>query len=157
MIVLLSLLAVGFIAGTCSGQIETAQLTLVRLTDAVNDTVSEKVSYMLVITLTRSKLQGAVCLDGSPPGYYFRPGSSDGENKWIVHLMGGGWCSSLEDCVERTGSLFGTTSPEFWPDSAPAVFFGGFLSNLESFNPYFYTWNLVFAIYCDGGSFAGNV
>ena len=36
---LLSLLAVGFIAGTCSGQSETAQL--VRLTDAVNDTVSE--------------------------------------------------------------------------------------------------------------------
>ena len=35
--------------------------------------------------------------------------------------------------------------------------FGGVLSDLENVNPYFYNWNSVFAVYCDGSSFAGNV
>eukprot|EP00897_Mesotaenium_endlicherianum_P010820 jgi/Mesen1/9767/ME000007S09829 len=28
--------------------------------------------------------EGAVCLDGSAPGYYFRPGSGSGNASWII-------------------------------------------------------------------------
>jgi len=33
----------------------------------------------------------AVCNDGSPYGYYFRP-SSCGSDVWVLHLEGGFWC-----------------------------------------------------------------
>ena len=43
------------------------------------------------ILLTDAAKSGAVCLDGSPGGFYLRRGSA---NKWIVFHQGGGWCGS---------------------------------------------------------------
>ena len=34
--------------------------------------------------------------------------------------------------------------------------FHGFLSDNATVNPDFYNWNMVFLMYCDGSSFAGN-
>lgn len=31
----------------------------------------------------------AQCLDGSPGGFYFSPGSGSGANNWIIHTQGG--------------------------------------------------------------------
>ena len=94
-----------------------------------------------------------MCLDGSAPGYYIRPGAGDSTEKWIVHLMGGGWCrKGLEDCYNRTRTEYGTT--KLWPDSLPL---DGFLSDDPAVNPDFHNWNMVYVIYCDGSSFAGNV
>ena len=92
-----------------------------------------------------------MCLDGSPPGYYMRPGTGDGANKWVLHLMGGGWCLSSEDCFNRSTTTFGSTA--FWPQTLD---FTGIFSNDEDINPDLYNWNAVFVIYCDGGSFAGD-
>lgn len=39
----------------------------------------------------------ALCLDGSPGGYYFRPGHGAGVTKWTIYYKGGGWCP-LEPC-----------------------------------------------------------
>ncbi|KAM0884148.1 hypothetical protein ACQ4PT_031188 [Festuca glaucescens] len=33
--------------------------------------------------------KGAVCLDGTPPGYHLQRGSGDGANKWLIHLEDG--------------------------------------------------------------------
>ncbi|CAI5535108.1 unnamed protein product [Closterium sp. Naga37s-1] len=44
------------------------------------------------LTLLANNSYGARCLDGSPPGYYFRPGSGEGADAWHVHLPMGGWC-----------------------------------------------------------------
>lgn len=35
---------------------------------------------------------GAMCLDGSPVGLYFQPGSGLDANNWMVYFQGGGWC-----------------------------------------------------------------
>ena len=80
-----------------------------------------------------------------------RPGSGEGANKWILHLMGGAWCFNISDCASRSVTMTGTTT--LWPETAE--FFGVF-SNDTRVNPDFYNWNHVFLIYCDGGLFAGN-
>jgi hypothetical protein len=33
-----------------------------------------------------AKEKGAVCLDGTPPGYHWLPGFGEGSDKWLVHL-----------------------------------------------------------------------
>ena len=92
-----------------------------------------------------------MCLDGSPPGYYMRPGSGEGANKWILHLMGGAWCASTNDCYLRSFTIFGTTT--LWNETTEIF---GIFSDDPAVNPDFYNWNGVFLLYCDGGSFAGD-
>lgn len=96
--------------------------------------------------------KGAVCLDGSPAGYYYRMGSGSGAMKWILHMEGGGWCFSFEDCYNRSKTDLG--SSKHWAPSAAGP---GFLSDDINVNPDFYNWNVVYLKYCDGASFAGNV
>lgn len=43
-----------------------------------------------LIMLPDSANADAVCLDGTPYGVYFYPGSGDGANKWLVYFQGGG-------------------------------------------------------------------
>ncbi len=93
-----------------------------------------------------------MCLDGSPPGYYFRPGSGSGANRWILHLMGGGWCFlGVEDCYNRSLTLYGSTK-----DWNSTLTLNGALSPDMTVNPSFYNWNTVFFIYCDGASFSAD-
>ncbi|OIT28141.1 PREDICTED: pectin acetylesterase 7-like isoform X2 [Nicotiana attenuata] len=94
--------------------------------------------------------KGAVCLDGSPPAYHFEPGFGDGVGKWLVHLSGGAWCTTVEECLNRSKSDFGSSNymKPWW--------FQGIYSKTRSVNPDFYNWNKVFVRYCDGGAFTGN-
>ena len=102
-------------------------------------------------------LQGAVCLDGSPPGYYIRPGQGSGANKWIFHLARGGLCYDINDCYNRSFMWLGSST--FWDpiDPPPRNPFFGFLSDNSTINPDFYNWNTIYAMNCDGASFAGNM
>ena len=56
--------------------------------------------------------RGAVCLDGSPAGYYFAPAPPGSRNstKWVWFLMGGGWCQNETDCSHRASHGVGATS-----------------------------------------------
>ncbi len=81
-----------------------------------------------------------------------RAGSGDGANKWVLYLMGGGWCFSTTECYERSLTASGSTGRD-WP---PTIEFPGILSSNAEVNPDLYNWNVVFLIYCDGGSFAGD-
>ena len=59
---------------------------------------------------------GAKCLDGSPPGYYFRPASTPaGKNKWKIHFRGGGWAFTAAEAYGRTMTNAGS-SKYFFPD-----------------------------------------
>ena len=78
-------------------------------------------------------------------------GSSD-SSKWIIHMAGGGYCTSKDDCVQRSYTYLG--SSKSWPEM---IFVEGFLSDNCSENPYFCGWSMVFIPYCDGAFFAGNV
>ena len=97
---------------------------------------------------------GAVCIDGSIPGYYFREGSGDGVNKWIIHLHGGAWCYDPETCFRRSYSILGSTN--HWSAENITNFFQGILSGNRETNPYFSNWNVIVQSYCDGGLFSGR-
>ena len=114
--------------------------------------------------------QGAVCLDGSPAGYYVHYGKYIGTilksynfiyflgttmpKKWIIHLQGGAWCYDEDDCVSRTKTIFGSSKD--WKDCFDD-FSPGVMSDDCKVNPHFCGWSMVYVGYCDGASFAGNV
>lgn len=43
------------------------------------------------VMLTDAAKHGAVCLDGSPGGYFLKRGDPQ---RWILFMQGGGWCTS---------------------------------------------------------------
>lgn len=97
---------------------------------------------------------GAVCMDGSRPGYYLRKGFDSGADKWIIHLHGGAWCYNLQTCYKRRNTILGSTKGYSREDISK--FFHGILSKNADENPYFYKWNIAVLSYCDGGLFSGN-
>lgn len=95
--------------------------------------------------------KGAVCLDGTLPGYHIHPGSGSGANSWIIQLAGGGWCNNVSSCLWR--KTIGLGSSTYMEKFLP---FNGILSNKAEHNPDFFNWNRVKVRYCDGSSFAGE-
>ncbi|KAM7518663.1 hypothetical protein LguiB_017625 [Lonicera macranthoides] len=112
-----------------------------------------KVSSGVRVTLLKSAVaKGAVCLDGSAPAYQFDEGFGEGVSNWLVHLQGGAWCESPEECMKRTHNRYGLGS-SFRIKRGK---FKGILSKKQEYNPNFYNWNRVLVKYCDGSSFTGN-
>ena len=94
----------------------------------------------------------ALCLDGTPGGFYFAPATNPAHNhSWHIHIEGGGWCYTLEDCWLR--SKEGLGSSKGWGPFSAGI--GGIGSMNCSINPEFCGFNRVFLKYCDGGSQAG--
>ncbi|XP_006340065.1 pectin acetylesterase 7-like [Solanum tuberosum] len=113
------------------------------------------VGYGLQINITvldNATTQGAVCLDGSPPAYYFDKGFDTGLSNWIIFLDGGGWCESISDCKNRSITEKGSSK-----NMKNQSQFAGILHNTPQQNPDFYNWNRVWVNYCDGSSFTGDV
>merc|ERR1711959_759245 len=106
----------------------------------------------LELLLGRALKEGAVCLDGSPSGYWYRPGSGAGANNWIVFLEGGGWCYDEKACLYRSGTFLGSSTQ--WPATRPVD--RPLFSADHNVNPDFYDWNIVDVGYCDGASFSGD-
>ncbi|XP_022792436.1 pectin acetylesterase 7-like [Stylophora pistillata] len=102
--------------------------------------------------LTNASNKGAVCLDGSPPGIYFRNGTGSDRSKWIVFFQGGAWCHDAETCSERSSTALGSSKcyRRYLSDVQ------GLLSSQTRNNPDFYKWTGVYVPYCDGSSFTGN-
>ncbi|KAK4802346.1 hypothetical protein SAY86_000549 [Trapa natans] len=109
--------------------------------------------YPVKITyLTEAVAKGAVCLDGSPPAYHFSQGFGAGVNNWLVFFEGGGWCSSVADCLARRDTRLGSSKY-----MTKELSFSGIFSNKQNYNPDFYNWNKVKVRYCDGSSYTGDV
>lgn len=105
-----------------------------------------------VVSKTQASQRGAVCLDGSPPGFYFRKASDlAATNKWVVYMQGGAWCSSPQSCASRATGHLGNSST--FP---PTYHIEGMLDDDLHKNPTFGTWNHVVLAYCDGASFSGD-
>lgn len=123
-------------------------------TESNNQHDQERRSYsknVELVMLPFAVKQGAVCLDGSPPGYYFRQGHGTGNDNWIIHFFGGAWCFDEESCLQRSKTRLGSSN--FFPPHPPTL--QGILSEDDKVNPDFYNWNLVLLCYCDGASFTG--
>eukprot|EP01084_Bolivina_argentea_P105426 188781_1 len=104
---------------------------------------------------------GAVCIDGSVPVFYWRPGKDDGLNKFVIYFDGGGWCDGLKEkvsypcqdsCVHRATSQFGTSTGYAQYMNTDT----GCMSTDSSINPLSYNWNVVLVKYCDGSSYNSN-
>ncbi|KAM5560860.1 pectin acetylesterase 12-like [Rosa sericea] len=95
--------------------------------------------------------KGAVCLDGTLPGYHLHRGYGSGANSWLIQLEGGGWCNTIRNCVYRKTTRRG--SSKFMEKQ---LLFTGILSNKAEENPDFFNWNRVKLRYCDGASFSGD-
>ncbi|CAH2051608.1 unnamed protein product [Thlaspi arvense] len=107
---------------------------------------------MVGITLVQAAAaKGAVCLDGSVPGYHLYRGYGSGANNWIIQLQGGAWCDSVQNCEYRKKSGYGSSTL-----MEKVLAFTGILSNKAAENPDFYNWNKVKVRYCDGASFGGD-
>ena len=91
----------------------------------------------------------ALCLDGSPPGYYWRQGTS---TRLLIGLLGGGWCSDPHDCLARSRTVYGSSSK--WPKTIDGM---GVTSADARSNPAFADWSVAFLWYCDGTSYSSDL
>lgn len=96
----------------------------------------------------------AVCLDGSPAGFYWRAGSGADANKWVIFFEGGGWAVSPNDAYSRSLGPLG--SSKSWASSTSAWVWEGLLNPDCAVNPTFCHWTTVYNMYCDGASWSGN-
>eukprot|EP00440_Ansanella_granifera_P054762 gb/GFBE01059367.1/.p1 GENE.gb/GFBE01059367.1/~~gb/GFBE01059367.1/.p1 ORF type:complete len:400 (+),score=85.60 gb/GFBE01059367.1/:1-1200(+) len=101
----------------------------------------------------------AVCMDGSPAGYYWKPAASEeGKSLWIVYLQGGGWCYDEASCRDRCGSPQAPytadnklCSSKEWPSEMPVVglFYDESSAKLRDANK-------VFVHYCTSDAHMGD-
>ncbi|KAI8014382.1 Pectin acetylesterase 8 [Camellia lanceoleosa] len=108
--------------------------------------------YVGITYVQNAVAKGAVCLDGSPPAYHLDKRFGSGINNWLVHFEGGGWCNNVTTCLARKNTRLGSSK-----QMANQLAFSGLLSNLQKFNPDFYSWNRIKVMYCAGSSFTGDV
>ena len=99
-------------------------------------------------TLVHLSNQSAVCLDGTPAGYYFSQGDS---KTFVFFLEGGGLCSNRQDCIERTKTDLGSSTG--WGQS---ITLGGIQSADPQANPFFANATQVFIPYCSGDVHSGT-
>ena len=95
--------------------------------------------------------KGAVCLDGSPQAFYLRAPLSPaptGKSTFVIFMEGGGWCGSDGNCYSRSLGDLGS-SKGYSPLSRSFEGTGLFDDFPHA--------NVVYAKYCDGGSFTGDV
>lgn len=104
--------------------------------------------------LTPKQAGDGVCLDGSPPGFFYSPAPMGGgrNDSWLLHLDGGGWCTDPEACRVRSKLPKGTSIGWKWPPDQ-----AGILHTKAARNPTFYGFHKVVLKYCDGASFSGHV
>ncbi|CAI5497743.1 unnamed protein product [Closterium sp. Naga37s-1] len=112
-----------------------------------------------LILAEEGRAEGAVCLDGSAPGFYYRKGYGSGSDNWVLFFEGGAWCASPHACEYRARMHLGSTKHarsvgEMLDRQNGSM--QGMLSGNRTVNPDFYNWNAVYFIYCDGGSFSGH-
>jgi hypothetical protein len=111
----------------------------------VDDTLS-----LRLLTDPSSVLAGAVCLDGSPAGYYYRSGVGANASRFLVSLVGTGWCTSLLSCEERARTAIG--SSKTWDTEVSGY---GIANSSAEHNPTFSGWSVAYVNSCDGAFFLG--
>ncbi|KAK7486588.1 hypothetical protein BaRGS_00022113 [Batillaria attramentaria] len=106
---------------------------------------------LVILPTEFAQARGALCLDGSPPAYYYRQSIVPAVRFWIIHLQPGGWCTTPHDCFERSTTPLGSSM-----ETEISTNLKGIMSSDCDINPDFCIWHIVDFLYCDGGSFLGN-
>ena len=114
----------------------------------------------------------AVCLDGTPAGYYWKPATPalapplstsstsnhppSPSNVWIIHLQGGGWCYDAASCKHRCGTPASPNTANPLCSSTtfpPSKALGGIF---WAHNPTLRSSNKVFVPYCTSDGHMGD-
>ncbi len=99
----------------------------------------------------------ALCNDGTPAYYIFRPGFGAGAKRWHVFLEGGGSCNDGEACAQRYRTSRGLMSSSQATDGALYTqTLHGAKSPSPMENPDFYDANLVQIHYCSSDHWTGD-
>jgi len=103
---------------------------------------------------------GAMCNDGSPGIFYFRPYvGEENRNRWVIQLKGGGVCDSPQSCADRwcaEGTNFGMNTMSSITSPRVGIDGHGILNrNQASLNPWA-KYNHVFIHYCSSDQWMGN-
>jgi hypothetical protein len=72
-----------------------AALAVVKHADHVGiDFDTPEAAQFNLVMLPNSAEEGAVCIDGTPIGFYWQEGSGLDAYNWMVYFEGGGWVRS---------------------------------------------------------------
>lgn len=93
---------------------------------------------------------GAVCLDGTPAGYYWRRGRGSDASKFLISLVGTGWCTDFATCTERAQTAIGSSAT--WEREVHGY---GIVNASSEHNPTFSSWSVAYVASCDGAFFLG--
>ena len=117
------------------------------------------------VVLDADEFPDATCSDGTQGVFYVRPGSNGDENRWVIHLQGGGGCRDYDTCLERwcgqQGNLPYTAnkmSSDWNADKItdlPEHVVGTGIQAPIAANE-FSDWTHVFAYYCSSDSWQGR-
>jgi Pectinacetylesterase len=117
------------------------------------------------VVIDATEFPEATCSDGTPGVFYVRPGSLGDEDRWVIHLQGGGTCRDFESCLERwcgeQGGLPYTAnkmSSDWDQDGVTdlrAQATGPGMASADPANT-FATWTHVWAYYCSSDAWQGT-
>lgn len=132
---------------------------------SVAGTVWEPLACLHRVDIDETQHPSAVCSDGTMASFYVREAlDSDDENKWVIHLQGGGGCTDEASCEERWCGMptqfydAAMMSNDWTADGVPDRDAEGYVQGISepfSYNP-FWTWNQVFIPYCSSDLWMGR-
>lgn len=118
------------------------------------------------VDIDPSIFPNAVCSDGTPGAFYVRRGVGvDDENRWVIHLQGGGRAQSYADvearwCGTQGGLPYDASkmSSDWTGDGNPDLFDHATVPGMTASSPdnEFENWNHVFVYYCSSDAWQGT-
>lgn len=106
------------------------------------------------VTVDLSAYPTAVCNDHSPAVFYGRRGTGDDAAKWMIHLQGGGKCTTRAECTARWCGL-DHDAAKMTTALMPAYAEAGGLYKIAGDNA-FSNWNHVWIYYCSSDYWVGQ-
>ncbi len=99
----------------------------------------------------------AVCNDGTPAVFLFRPGYGAAASRWVIYLDGGGECTTATICSQRQSKQPTLISSSLYASGKRTMVpLAGILSPDPAQNPDFYDANLVQISYCSSDYWSGE-
>jgi hypothetical protein len=98
-----------------------------------------------------SRQSGALCLDGTPAGYYYSTNPNQDPQRFVIYFEGGGWCYDMADCANRALHYDIGSSQNWTATMTPQSVVSGDAKT----NPQFSSFTRIWVPYCDGYSFMG--
>ncbi len=128
-----------------------------------NVTITHSPGYVVptnppqMIQVNLASTPHAVCNDGTPAFFLFRPGFGVAASRWVIYLEGGGECHDQTACMKReTASPVLISNQTYLDGTSKMVPLAGILSPDPAQNPDFYDANLVQISYCSSDYWMGD-